>query len=51
MPGISAVVEYLPAEIPGHQRAELTGGSVAYEVKVADLLCDDLKAWAGAECL
>ncbi len=35
----------------GHQRAECTGGGVADEVEVADLLRDDAQAWAGVESL
>ncbi len=42
------VVEYLPA---GGPLAECTCGRVADEVQIPDLLCDNLKTCAGAECL
>ncbi len=45
------VFENLMPEVPGYQRAKSSGGCVAQEVKVADLLCDDAQARAGAESL
>jgi hypothetical protein len=45
------VVKYLTAEVPGYQQSESTCGGVADQVQVADLLCDQLQACAGAECL
>ncbi len=43
------VFENLSPKVSGYQRAECACGGVAYEVKAADLLCDDVQAWAGAE--
>jgi hypothetical protein len=45
------VFKYLSPEVYGHQWAECASGGVADEVKVAKLLRDDAKAWAGAESL
>jgi hypothetical protein len=45
------VFEYLLPKVSGHQRAECTGRGVADEVKVADLLRDDVQARAGAESM
>ena len=45
------VFENLMPEVSGYQRAKSSGGCVAQEVKVADLLCDDLQPQAGAESL
>jgi hypothetical protein len=45
------VVEYLQAEVPGHQLAEPIFGSITDEVQIADFLCVDLQTWAVAECL
>jgi hypothetical protein len=52
--GVSGPVEMfkdLSPKVSGHQRAECAGGGVADEVKVANLLSDDVQAWAGAESL
>jgi hypothetical protein len=49
--GLVQMVEYLPAEVPGHQRAECNCGGIADELQIADFLCDDLQTCAGAECL
>jgi hypothetical protein len=38
-------------KVLGHQWALRTGDGAADEVKVADLLRDDMQAWAGAESL
>jgi hypothetical protein len=35
----------------GTRGGEHSGDGIVYEVKVTDFLCDDLKTWAGAECL
>jgi hypothetical protein len=45
------VFENLMPEVSGYQRAKCSGGCVAQEVKVADLLCDDAQPRAGAESL
>jgi hypothetical protein len=45
------VFKNLLSEVPGYQRAESSGGRVAQEVKVADLLGDDAQPRAGAESL
>jgi hypothetical protein len=45
------VFENLSSKASGYQRAECASGGVTDEVKVADLLCDDAQAWAGAESL
>jgi hypothetical protein len=45
------VIEHLLTEVPGHQGAERTSGGIADEFQIANLLCDDLQTWAGAECL
>jgi hypothetical protein len=41
----------LSQNVSRHQRAECAGGGIAEEVKVTDLLCDDVQAWAGTESL
>jgi hypothetical protein len=41
----------LSPQVPGDQRAEGAGGGGAYEVKVANFLCDDAQTWAGTESL
>jgi hypothetical protein len=51
MSGPVEVFEYLSPKVLGHQWAERTGEGVADEVKVANLLRDDVQAWAGAESL
>jgi hypothetical protein len=38
-------------KVSGYQGAKSAGGRVADEIKVADLLCDDVPTWAGAESL
>ncbi len=45
------VFEYLLSKVSGHQQAECTGGGVADEVEVGDLLHDDAQAWAGEESM
>jgi hypothetical protein len=45
------MIDYLPADIPGHHQGEHSGDGIPYEVRVADFLCDDLQTWAGAQCL
>ncbi len=43
------VFKNLTPEVPGYQRAERSGGGVAQEVEVTDLLGDDAQPRAGAE--
>ncbi len=45
------VFENLSPKVSGYQLAECAGGGVADEVKVANLLCDDVQASTGAESL
>jgi hypothetical protein len=45
------VVKYLQPKISGDQWAECNCGGIAYEVQVANLLCDNLQTCIGAECL
>ncbi len=45
------VFKYLPPKVSGYQRPKSSGGRVADEVKVADLLGDDAQPRAGAERL
>ena len=45
------VFKNLTPEVSGYQRAKRSGGRVAKEVKVADLLGDDAQPRAGAESL
>jgi hypothetical protein len=45
------VFENLSPKVSWYQWAECAGGGFADEVKVADLLSDDVQAWSGAESL
>jgi hypothetical protein len=45
------VFENLSPKVSGYQWAECAGGGVTDDVKVANLLCDDVQAWAGAKSL
>jgi hypothetical protein len=49
--GLSLRVDTFSPQVPGDQRAEGAGGGVAYEVKVANFLLDDVQTWAGTESL
>jgi hypothetical protein len=51
MGGPVEVFKNLTPEVSGYQRAKRSGGRVAQEVKVADLLGDDAQPRAGAESL